>query len=78
MHVDAAREAPTHPAWKKKTATTDALRQLGEFYQREGSRARLPQHLGDSLLAALDGARAALPEEVAEQSAIDRLLFGAI
>lgn len=40
---------------------TAAIRQLGEFYLKNGQRARLSDEVGQALLARLDAAEAALP-----------------
>ena len=43
------------------TELTAAIRQLGEFYLKNGQRARLSEEVGQALLAKLDAAEAALP-----------------
>ncbi len=52
--------------------TTATIQELGEFYRRNGQRARLPQEVGQSLLDRLGVAAAALPEK--ERSLLDKLL----
>lgn len=52
---------------------TATIRELGEFYRRNGQRARLPKEVGQSLLDRLGVAAAALPDKD-ERSLLDRLL----
>lgn len=52
---------------------TATIQELGDFYRRNGQRARLPQEVGQSLLERLGVAAAALPVKD-ERSLIDRLL----
>lgn len=40
---------------------TSTIRELGEFYMKNGQRARLPEDVGQALLARLDAAEGALP-----------------
>ena len=37
------------------------IRQLGDFYKKQGQRSRLPRSVGEGLLAKLDAAQNALP-----------------
>lgn len=42
-------------------ADTGVIRQLGEFYKRQGVRSRLPRSVGEELLAKLSAAQDSLP-----------------
>lgn len=39
------------------------LQQLGQYYQKNGARARMPKDTGNSLLSKLNAAEASLPPE---------------
>ena len=50
------------------TQLTGAIRDIGEFYMKNGQRARLPENVGQALLARLDAAEIALPPETEKKS----------
>ena len=53
--VPIVREDPSY------TQLTGTIKDLGEFYMKNGQRARLPEDVGKALLARLDVAEGALP-----------------
>lgn len=50
------------------TQLTGAIRDLGEFYMKNGQRSRLPENVGQALLARLEAAENALPPETVKKS----------
>ena len=52
--------APRHPP-SELSAAPGALLDLGEFYKKNGQRARLSREVSDGVLRRLDAAEAALP-----------------
>jgi Photosystem II Pbs27 len=50
------------------TQLTGAIKELGEFYMKNGQRSRLPDDIGQALLARLEAAENALPPEIEKKS----------
>ncbi|KAG7669531.1 hypothetical protein Ndes2526B_g05872 [Nannochloris sp. 'desiccata'] len=50
------------------TQLTGAIKELGEFYMKNGQRSRLPENVGQVLLARLEAAENALPPETEKKS----------
>jgi len=50
------------------TQLTEAIKELGEFYIKNGQRSRLPENVGQALLARLEAAENALPPETEKKN----------
>lgn len=62
------KDSPLVEGQDSYRSLTDAIQQLGAFYQANGQRARLTPEVGQAILDTLDAAEAALPAQAEARS----------